>query len=106
MLRPVPGNDETFLELDRPAGEVSPGVVPLPVAKVDLWIVCYCADDTHPEREFAQRQVWGDGTNVIVPAWHTDRGGAVTDFNHGAGKRHIVHRAAHIVVRPDTVEVA
>jgi len=91
---------------DRPAGECGPNVIPLPTAKLDLWVVCFCTDDTHPEREFAQRQTWTDGHYVIVPAWHTNRTEAVTDYNHAAGQRHIVHRTAHIVVRPDTVEVA
>lgn len=95
------------LDPDRPvAGEIPPGVVPLPTSIVSLWCVCFCTDDTHPEREFAQRQTWGDGQYVFTPAWHLNRADAVTDYNYAAGQRHIVHRSAHVVVRPDAVEVA
>lgn len=106
MLRPIPGDDETFLGADRPAGEIAPGVTPIPTAKIDLWLVCYCQDNTHPEREFAQRQTWGDGQYVITPAWHTNRAKAVSDYNHGAGQRHIVHRTAHVTVDAMKREVA
>lgn len=91
---------------DRPTGEIPANVVPIPGAKVDLWTVCFCADDTHPEREFAQRQTWADGSYIFTPAWHLNRHDAVTDYNHAAGQRHIVHRTAHVTIRPDTVEVA
>lgn len=103
MLRPIPGGEDTFLTA---LGEVPPNVTPIPTTAVDLWTVCFCQDNTHPEREFAQRQTWVDGSYTITPAWHLNRAEAVTDYNHAAGQRHIVHRAAHVIVRPDTVEVA
>lgn len=99
--------DGTIEWADRPGiGECAPNVVPLPTTVIDLWVCCFCQDDTHPEREFAQRQTWTDGHYTITPAWHLNRPDAVTDYNHAAGQRHIVHRSAHIVVRPDTSEVA
>lgn len=91
---------------DRPAGEIAPGIVPAPVTTLDLWVVCYCTDNAHPEREFAQRQTWGDGHYIFTPAWHTNRADALTDYNHAAGQRHIVHRTAHVTTDAMTQEVA
>lgn len=83
------------------AGEVPPGVVPeARPADLSLWIVCFCEDGTHPDREFAQREIWGDGHNVIVPAWHTDRAAAVRDLAYAGGTKHIVTRDVHLATGP------